>query len=797
MEPISAVLGVMAALPQCIKTAKDLYDLRSRYQDASLLITAIYSESQIIAASLSQVQNLLYHDALQSKPQLLETFDHALTGWIKAEKDDLKFKDRAKYLWKEDTFKELLTQSRGQQSALSLLVQGLQMESIAEIRKLVQDNSVTLNQVVKRSRTLRQAHPRVKVPESIFGHESRVHDCADADSIIRSAEFAFDDEVISSKAYRKAMAFYTAHSGTNAPRVSEKQVEDVDLTPLECAEQLKEEEAPEASGSIFLTANETGLSNSKDVLAEQRPPSQLEIKEEHEDLFDALEKDILAFMPQITFTAPYLNTINLSTPNVQRSGTLTPKPLRSFSEGHQAYTNEEVPPLPPRRPSGPQLRSEPTTTMPKVRSSSSDDSICTSTPSVLSKMSTASSYTLYESSRSSSTMLGRPLRTALPFTHQAPREIFGEIRSVLPERETAAALSPLRNADMREIWISLLDAENKFIDRMTKFRNMYDNIIKQWPILEKHLGAILVGEQLTTLNKECLLQAMEQQMCDDETILCNPSLFETWTSKTSRVYREYCQQMPHAASSLSTTQNMDPKFTPFVHTLGLSIAYFGMGWQDYLDLPNVQLQSYIDNLNSLISIAETLEEPTAGHELARLKSALGAVTWLRTLTSTILDEAQNREDVQNLERRIYADANLLSKLCLLDPTRRIRHRGNIAMKLKSQGTWQSVHVMLLDNYLLWGKVKPQKKSTGDKILILDPPVAISDSELNFPCDQHQFQKASMFDDIPRGSVVYIMTVKNKNIEGKPHMLGLHDFEERKDWWDHLTAAIATLESAPE
>ena len=110
----------MAALPPCIESAKQLYDLRSRYKDASVLITAIYSESQVVAASLSQVQNLLEHDALRQKPELLETFDRALTGCrvvyacleeevrelvVKAENDDLKFRDRARFLWKEDTFK--------------------------------------------------------------------------------------------------------------------------------------------------------------------------------------------------------------------------------------------------------------------------------------------------------------------------------------------------------------------------------------------------------------------------------------------------------------------------------------------------------------------------------------------------------------------------------------------------------------------------------------------------------------------------------------------------------------------
>ena len=729
----------MAALPQCIQSAKALYDLRSRYKDASILITAIYSESMVIAASLSQVQNLLHHDALQSKPQLLETFDRALTGCRvvygcleeevreladKAENEDLRFKDRATFLWKEDTFKELLTQIRGQQSALSLLIQGLQMESIADIRKLVEDNSVTLDQVVKRSRTLRQAHPRVKVPESIFDQERLAEDSADAESILKSTEFAFDDEVISSKAYRKAMALYTAHNGTNARLSPEKGTEEEESTVFEPVAPDTEDDI--VRGKITsTTTNASRSSDSDEFSAEQDLSSQLEITEEHQELFDSLEKDILAFMPQVNSSAPSLaivKPVKVNTSNIQRAGTLTPKPLRSFSEGYRAKTDEEVPPLPPRRPSGPPLHSGSTSTTSKVRSSSSDDSICTSdAPSVLSKASTASSYTHYESSLSSSTLSRRPLRKSLPLAHQASHDIISSIRSASPEFESATALSPPKNADMREIWITLLDAEKKFVERMMKLRKMfYNNVTQQWPVLEKHIEAILIGEQLANLNKDYLLQAMEQQLSDDENALCNPSIFEAWINRAHKVYSRYAQQMPHALSSLRTTQNLNPSFTPFVNTLGLSIAYFGMGWEDYLNLPNLQLQSYVDNLSSLVNIAETLEGPTASDERTRLKRALEAATWLRTLTSNLLYEAQNREDVQNLEKRIHTlDANLLSDLRLLEPTRRVRHQGGMAMKLKSQGPWQSVHVVLLDNHLLWGKVKPQKKSKGDKLLILD------------------------------------------------------------------------------
>jgi len=133
----------MSVIAACLHAAKDLYELRSRYSDASITITAIYSESMIISASLSQVQGLLLRDALQRKPDLRSAFDTALTGCMvvfsclddevrgligkAASGSDLDRMDRVRIVWKEDRMKELLQQLRGQQTALLLLIQGLQM----------------------------------------------------------------------------------------------------------------------------------------------------------------------------------------------------------------------------------------------------------------------------------------------------------------------------------------------------------------------------------------------------------------------------------------------------------------------------------------------------------------------------------------------------------------------------------------------------------------------------------------------------------------------------------------------
>jgi hypothetical protein len=798
----------MAALPQCIQSAKQLYDLRSRYKDAAVLITAIYSESMVIAASLSQVQNLLQHDALQSKPQLLQTFDSALTGCrvvygcleeevrdlvAKAQADDLKFKDRARYLWKEDTFKELLTQIRGQQSALSLLIQGLQMESIADIRKLVEENSASLNQVIKRSKTLRQSHPCVRVPESLFNKENQLEDAADAESIIKSTEFTFDDEVITSRAYRRAMALYISNTDTKTTRTYDpEEVHDQPLAYQPPSRKMEDETKPPLE---VADAQSFGESVAK-VLPEKPDTNSRDSLESvavnvHQDAFESIEKDYLPYMPRITSTAPYLSQNRANIPNeiatqILESPARSParSPTRSHSEGDVLMSLESAPSLPPRHPSGPQLHIGQST---NVRSASVDDITVTSnSPSAYSNTSSISSYTIYDPTDRVA-VSRKPLRKPLPLKHQISRDILNTVHTSPSMTESPGLPSLLQNTQMHETWLSLIDAEQKFVERMSRFRKMfYNNVLHHWPLLGDHLGAIPVGEQLAEINKEVLLNHMEQQIAGTERTTCDSSVFEQWTNRVHKIYREYCQKMPHAAASLRTTQTMDSKFGPFVNTCGLSIAWFGKSWEDYLKLPLSQLDLYANKIESLISIAETPDEQAAFQEIIRLKRAAAAVQWLNTLSSNILEEAQGREDVQTMERRIYTnDSAIFSQFRQLDSARRVRHQGGMAIKLKSQGQWQAVHVMLLDNFLLWGKVKSQKKSKGDKILVSDPLIAVEDLEVVTPCEQHQFQKATMFDDVPRGSVIYTITVKSRSTDTKPHMLGAFGFQEQKEWLGHL------------
>jgi hypothetical protein len=132
----------------CLSTAQILNELRRKYKQASLLIGSLCTELTITSASLSQIQDLLDRDGDDSgtpavRPELLETFDTALVGCmvvlsciedevhrfntLEPGLDGLSRMDKVKVAWKDDTLRELATQLRGQQTAMTLLVQTLQM----------------------------------------------------------------------------------------------------------------------------------------------------------------------------------------------------------------------------------------------------------------------------------------------------------------------------------------------------------------------------------------------------------------------------------------------------------------------------------------------------------------------------------------------------------------------------------------------------------------------------------------------------------------------------------------------
>jgi hypothetical protein len=144
MDPLTITGTVITISARCVSTAQALYGLRTNYKNAHMMISAIYAESTTISASLGVIQSLIPTDpqrlqsTLRSRPELEHVFDQALTGCavvysvLEDEVRNLyegaeRVSSRVHYVWKEQAMRDLLQQIRGQQTALSLLIQALQM----------------------------------------------------------------------------------------------------------------------------------------------------------------------------------------------------------------------------------------------------------------------------------------------------------------------------------------------------------------------------------------------------------------------------------------------------------------------------------------------------------------------------------------------------------------------------------------------------------------------------------------------------------------------------------------------
>ena len=151
MDPLSLTANIVSLTSACLRSAKAFNDLREHFKHAQATLSALCAESTVICASLSQIQSLvlrrpeILRTQLNERSELVAIFDVAITGCmvIYAVLDDeiqaltvsagsgdgaeAGWAAKAKLLWKEGLMRDLLDQLRGQQHAIGLLIQALQM----------------------------------------------------------------------------------------------------------------------------------------------------------------------------------------------------------------------------------------------------------------------------------------------------------------------------------------------------------------------------------------------------------------------------------------------------------------------------------------------------------------------------------------------------------------------------------------------------------------------------------------------------------------------------------------------
>lgn len=132
----------------CVSASLSLSELRTKYNDAPMTIVAICSETTLISASLSKVQELVLrrHDltnVLNARPDLAAALDTTLIGCAvlfsclheetqhmtqsSTQPSQYTWWKKAKVMWNHDRLKELLEGLRGQQTAISTIINLLQV----------------------------------------------------------------------------------------------------------------------------------------------------------------------------------------------------------------------------------------------------------------------------------------------------------------------------------------------------------------------------------------------------------------------------------------------------------------------------------------------------------------------------------------------------------------------------------------------------------------------------------------------------------------------------------------------
>ncbi|KAK4123924.1 hypothetical protein N657DRAFT_681038 [Parathielavia appendiculata] len=229
MDPLSIAPIVAQTTAICLTTIKSLYNLREKFKDAPMVVTAICAESTVISTSLAQIQSLLLQMPNLARQWALRTelpivLDQALTGCmlifscIEAEIQRItggvqnvalkRWRSRLRMMWSESQLNDLLSSIRGQQTAMTLLIQLLQMNTLHEINDTLQRKGDAFRKSASMTQSLRARNPSVRVAGSIYSQGARAGSASaapDALSIVAPSdlEFDFDELVINSRAYRK------------------------------------------------------------------------------------------------------------------------------------------------------------------------------------------------------------------------------------------------------------------------------------------------------------------------------------------------------------------------------------------------------------------------------------------------------------------------------------------------------------------------------------------------------------------------------------------------------------------
>ncbi|KAJ9602906.1 hypothetical protein H2200_012686 [Cladophialophora chaetospira] len=193
-------------------------------------------------------------------------------GGLASETEDGELKPKKfKYVLEQDYLKELLQQIRGQQASITLLLQTYQSESLTKLEQSMQDYNIVLQHMAGKGLSLwRGIHSsgQYQTPTTIVGN-SETDSVFELSSIITDTRFDFDDQVINSKAYRRALGNLRQAQidpnrlpiNENRPEQTLQSLEELEVDHLEYNEAASSNLDPSSTFVIPLKVPEHNLAN--------------------------------------------------------------------------------------------------------------------------------------------------------------------------------------------------------------------------------------------------------------------------------------------------------------------------------------------------------------------------------------------------------------------------------------------------------------------------------------------------------------------------------------------------------
>ena len=80
-------------------------------------------------------------------------------------------------------------------------------DSLGEIRQLLSQNRPVITESIRKTKLLKESHPQINVPDSIYDSGDRLSIYSAGVSIagVSALEFEFDDLIVNSKVYRRVL----------------------------------------------------------------------------------------------------------------------------------------------------------------------------------------------------------------------------------------------------------------------------------------------------------------------------------------------------------------------------------------------------------------------------------------------------------------------------------------------------------------------------------------------------------------------------------------------------------------